>query len=272
MISNTTYVVDAHAHIFERSLAMVDGRRYTPDRDALLSEYLDQLDQNGFTHGVLVQPSFLGVNNDYLLAALRNHPDRLRGVAVVDPCIGSDGLAALRDQGIVGVRMNLPGRAIPDFRAGPWPGLQERLHRLGLHVEVHCESSELQNVLPSFIVAGNTIVIDHFGRPDPVLGMEDPGLRYLLSTASTGQVWVKLTAAYRLGRGDAASFTQSPVARSLISAMGTRRLVWGSDWPHTQLTGKIDFRKSRRLLDELVPDPDAQRRILGESAKELFRL
>ena len=38
--------------------------------------------------------------------------------------------------------------------------------------------------------AGCRVVIDHFGRPDPALGIADPGFAYLLRQADSGQVWV----------------------------------------------------------------------------------
>nr|CUV26796.1 protein of unknown function [Ralstonia solanacearum] len=40
--------------------------------DATLPAYLAQLDAHGLSHGVLIQPSFLGVDNSYLLAALEH--------------------------------------------------------------------------------------------------------------------------------------------------------------------------------------------------------
>ena len=46
------------------------------------------LDPNGVSHAVLVQPSFLGMDNHYLLDALRRYP-RFRGIAVVQPTIRS---------------------------------------------------------------------------------------------------------------------------------------------------------------------------------------
>ncbi|MGY4480486.1 hypothetical protein [Bradyrhizobium sp. USDA 3364] len=53
-------VIDTHAHVFHRGLKLAPGRRYAPDYDAPLALYLQQLDQNSITNGVLVQPSFLG--------------------------------------------------------------------------------------------------------------------------------------------------------------------------------------------------------------------
>ena len=77
--------IDTHAHIFELAQRMLDERRYTPPRDATLKQYLAMLDANDIARGVLVQPSFLGTDNSFMLAALRAQPERLRGIAVSIP-------------------------------------------------------------------------------------------------------------------------------------------------------------------------------------------
>ena len=63
--------IDAHAHVFSRALNLAATRRYTPGYDAMLAQYLTHLQNHGLSHGVLVQPSFLGTDNSYLLAALQ---------------------------------------------------------------------------------------------------------------------------------------------------------------------------------------------------------
>ena len=75
-----TAAVDTHAHVFHQGLALADTRRHTPDYDATLAQYLELLDGHGLSHGVLVQPSFLGTDNSHLLQALRAAPARLRRI------------------------------------------------------------------------------------------------------------------------------------------------------------------------------------------------
>ncbi len=83
-------VIDTHAHVFHRGLKLAPGRRYAPDYDAPLALYLEQLDRSGMTNGVLVQPSFLGTDNSYLVECLTQANGRLRGIAVVDPSVSAD--------------------------------------------------------------------------------------------------------------------------------------------------------------------------------------
>ena len=50
-------MIDTHSHVFHRGLQLADSRRYAPGYDAPLDLYLQQLDDNGISNGVLVQPS-----------------------------------------------------------------------------------------------------------------------------------------------------------------------------------------------------------------------
>ncbi len=88
--------IDTHAHIFRRDLPLASGRRYSPDYDASVEQFLAQLDRCGLSHGVLIQPRFLGTDNRFMLEALRRYPERLRGVAVVSPDIDDAELDELR--------------------------------------------------------------------------------------------------------------------------------------------------------------------------------
>src|SRR5471032_558554 len=104
--------VDSHAHVFSRDLQRVSTSRYSPGYDATLDSYLTHLREQGLSHGVLVQPSFLGTDNQYLLAALQQAPGQLRGVVVVDPGISRQALQQMAALGVVGIRLNLMGQPL----------------------------------------------------------------------------------------------------------------------------------------------------------------
>lgn len=112
--------IDTHAHVFERELQLADARRYAPTHDVPLSTYLTQLDVHSVSHDVLVQPGFLGVNNSYLLAAFKQAPQRLRGVAVIDPAAPETLLTQMNAEDIAGVRLSLIGAADPQLKSPMW--------------------------------------------------------------------------------------------------------------------------------------------------------
>jgi predicted TIM-barrel fold metal-dependent hydrolase len=270
-VRSTFSAVDTHSHIFQRGLKLADVRRYTPDYDATVDDYLNHLASQGLSHGVLVQPSFLGTDNSYLLAALQKFPQRLRGVAVVDPASSEALLAKLAEAGIAGIRLNLIGVPIPDFKMAPWPALFQKITALGWHVEVHREARDLAQIVTPLLDAGIKVVVDHFGRPDPKLGVDDPGFLYLLGTGGSRLVWVKISAAYRNGangRGEEIAQAACPLLRA---AFGPERLLWGSDWPHTQYEKLAGSSATCAQLDQWFVQPADRSIILKDTPVSLYR-
>lgn len=260
--------IDSHAHVFHRALAFSAGRRYTPDYDAPLDRYLGELDRAGITYGVLVQPSFLGTDNSYLMQCLAAANRRLRGVAVVDPAISADELHAMGRDGIVGIRLNLVGQSLPDLKAPDWQPLLTTVRELGWQVELQRPAIDLPRLATHLLDRGITVVLDHFALPDPVLGIADPAYAEVLKLGASGRVWVKLSGAYRNGPGGAAFARLAyPLLRD---AFGRERLMWGSDWPHTQFETVQDYAGNRDFLDTLIPDV-AERECVLSAPRALFR-
>lgn len=262
--------VDAHAHVFARGLPLAEGRRYAPDYDAPLDAYLGALDALGLTHGVLVQPSFLGTDNGFLLAALATAPERLRGVAVVDPDAPGHQLRHLAASGVAGIRLNLIGVPTPDLAREPWRGLLHRVVEAGLHVEVQGEAARLAGLLPPLLDAGATVVVDHFGLPDCVLGPDDPSWRAVVALAADeSRMWLKLSGSYRLG--PEGRRLAARLAPTLLAAFTPDRLLFGTDWPHTRFEGGG---RAAAALDDLatwMPDVGARTVCLKTAPGRLFR-
>jgi predicted TIM-barrel fold metal-dependent hydrolase len=263
--------VDTHAHIFKRGLPLAGVRRYTPDYDATLEMYLSQLDQHGLDHGVLVQPSFLGTDNSFMLDALASAPGRLRGIAVLDPLSATPAqLARLDAAGVVGVRLNLIGHDLPDLASAAWQPFLAMVARLDWQVEIHRAASDLPKILPPLIESGVNVVVDHFGRPDPSLGVQDPGFLALLAAGASRKVWVKLSAAYRNGANGVGERIALEAVPLLKQYLGLDRLVWGSDWPHTQYEKQVGYSATRALLDQWLPDPAERHQVLSVTPASLF--
>ncbi|MCK1274300.1 amidohydrolase family protein [Bradyrhizobium sp. 61] len=260
--------IDTHAHVFHRGLKLAPGRRYAPDYDAPLALYLEQLDRNGMSNGVLVQPSFLGTDNSYLVESLKTSGGRLRGIAVVDPSVTADELRALDRAGVVGMRLNLVGQPLPDLAAGEWKALLGNVKSMGWQVELQRNASDLALLAPQLLDHGVTVVLDHYALPDPKLGVADPGFEPVLKLGATRNVWVKISAPYRNGAsGESFAKEAYPLLRK---AYGLDRLLWGSDWPHTQFEASQAYAKNRQFLDALIVDDSERAQVLA-SPHQLFR-
>lgn len=258
--------VDTHAHVFHRGLPFVPNRRYTPDYDAPAEQYLATLDANGMAYGVIIPISILGTNNDYTVRSIARSGGRLRGLAVVDPDIGFEKLAALDKAGLVGIRLNLIGKPVPDVTTGAWRELVAKCRRLDWQVEVYDDAARLPSIVGPLVDSGVNVVVDHFGKPSTKLGVEDPGFKYLLGVGDTRRVWVKLSAPYR--SSDAIAAAAAPL---LLDAFGPQRLMWGSDWPHTGFEGKVEYAVLKAQLLQWVPDPVQRRIVLEDTPFKLFR-
>lgn len=263
--------VDSHAHIFETGLELAPVRRYEPTYNATVDDYLAVLDTHGVRYGVLVQPSFLGINNNYMIDALKRHPGRLRGIAVVDPAVGLDELDAMDAVGIVGIRLNLAGLPLPDLNSHEWQRILARVRRLDWQVEIHRQGRDLPFLIDPLLEAGVNIVIDNVGCPDKDAGLTGLASRYLFDAAKSRRVWVKLAGAYR-NWPDWDDQTQATQAVGvLLREFGPERMVWGSDWPHTQNESKIKFAQTLKNLELWVPDAGDRKIILQDTPIRLFR-
>ena len=168
-------VVDTHAHVWDRTCAFVPHARHRPDYEAPLSTYMALLDAHHIEKAVMVQPSFLGTDNSYMMAAATAHPDRLRAIVVVDPEITDAELDDLAAAGAIGLRYNMIGRD-PALVATPeWRDLTERAAHRGWWIEIHAAATDWLEILPPLSDA--PVMIAHFGRPS---GPDCAGLAAIL--------------------------------------------------------------------------------------------
>lgn len=258
---------DCHAHVFTRGCRLAPDRRYTPDYEAPLASYLAELDRHGMSHGVLVQPSFLGTDNGYLLNCLGKAPGRLRGIVVVTPEVQDRDLDAMTAAGVAGIRLNLIGLEDPAEVARHCDRvLLRRIAARGWHIEIHATGAIFAAAVDRALSSDAQVVVDHFGRPDPRAGAEDPGFQALLGLAGHSRLWVKLSGPYRFTRDP------GPYAAALFEAFGGERMLWGSDWPWTQHEFGHDYGACLSWLEGWVPDREQRRRVLGENAARLYRV
>lgn len=221
---------DTHAHVWDETCQMVPGARYHPKYSAPIDTYLKLLDNHGIEQAVLVQPSFLGSDNDYLLNCLKAHPDRLRGIVVIEPGTTGDQLDDMTAAGVIGLRYNL--LSLPPMWLGKpeFQILTSQADRRGWWIEVQADGPDWPFVLR--ILEDTALMIDHFGRPGdvPCAGFEE------ILARAPDRTCVKLSAPYRLPNLDLRL-----AARRLISNFGAERCVWGSDWPWTQHEAKHSY-------------------------------
>jgi predicted TIM-barrel fold metal-dependent hydrolase len=256
-------LVDTHVHVFRKDAPMAAGRRYQPVLDALPGHLLAEMTEAGIGRAVLVQPSFLGTDNGFLLRAIAEAPHRFAGIAVVPPEMPVADLADLRAAGVRGVRLNCIGADLPDFQ-GAHGVLAETLAALDMLLQIQAEGGQWAAMADRLAELPCAVVIDHFGRTPQ--GDASHGFESLLRAASRSpRLLFKLSAPYRMLRAAAGG-----CAAALLDAVGPARLLWGSDWPHTQHEGGQTYAETLAWLEQWVPAATDRARVLSANPARLF--
>ena len=249
-----------------RDIPLRPDRHSGPKRDVSVEEYLATLDDHGISHGVLTAPSFYGTNNSLLLAALAKAPQRLRGTAIVAPDVDDQTLQGMDRAGVVGIRLNWIRRdKLDDVESPAFRALFERIRTLDWQAEIYLEGPKLASVLPRIRDQGVKVVVDHFGSPDPALGVKCPGFQQVLRGVRSGDTFVKLSAPYRQGAADPQAYVDA-----LLEAGGPRQLVWATDWPFVGFEEKIAYRECIEWLEAWIPDTATRRTVMADTPARLF--
>ena len=253
-------LVDCHFHLFDKTLPFVDRPRHTPDYDFTAEQVLATFDQHGVAFGVIAGASLYGTYHDHVIRAVRKYK-RLRATVIADPSLDLYTMEKMATDGIVGVRLvwiALSDDRLPDITAYEWRRLLRRVRDLDWHVHMHVGAGRLPAIMPTVEASGAKVVLDHFGYPDPKLGLNCPTFQTVLRAVDNGRTWVKLSAGYRMGGAKALV----PFAAKLLEVAGPERLVWGSDAPFASFENKVTYQQTLDDLVTWVPDP-AARRVIG---------
>ena len=258
-------LVDAHAHVWGSSTPYAADAWTTLGYAFPVEDFIACLDRNGIGYGVIAAASLFGTYSDYTLEALRAHR-RLRGTVITTPMVGFSALKAMRDAGVVGVRLqwfNID--PMPDMRRADWRHHLAHLRDLDMHVHVNIEGGRLPQVLAPIAESGVKLVVDHFGWSDQRLDPTGAGWEALIRYCREGKAWVKLSSGFRFND------PQIPIdqAAQLISEVGTDRLFWGSDAPFVGMEDQITYDEVVGLFADWVPDA-ATRKAIGETAYRFY--
>tara|TARA_R110001606_G_scaffold330868_1_gene478605 strand:- start:1094 stop:1939 length:846 start_codon:yes stop_codon:yes gene_type:complete len=273
MISDTNLPVkgvDTHAHIFRTDLPLAAERRYAPDYNALPEDFLMRLSNHNISHGILVQPSFLGTDNRFMVQALRQHPEKFKGIAVVDPSISDSELDELDASGVVGIRLNLINKPLENYTSPLWQTFLGKLAKRKWVVEIQRELDDLASFLPAILESGVEVIVDHFGRTLEGIQPSKPAHQDFLCLLNSGApVWTKVSAAYRCNADLAQAQEMLAILRKAYGH--SDYLLWGSDWPNTQFEEQTDYSSQYRFMEALLPNKDERSQVLVTNPSKLFR-
>jgi predicted TIM-barrel fold metal-dependent hydrolase len=262
---------DAHCHVFGPAarFPFSPGRSYTPP-DAGVDDLARLHARLGLARAVLVQASCHGTDNRALLDALRRHPGRYAGVAMIDDGTSDAELDELHEAGVRGTRFNFVAHlgGAPDLDL--FDRTVARIAPRGWHVVLHFDAADLPAHAGLLDRVPCPYVIDHMARVDAAAGLDQPPFRALLALLGDERCWVKVSGAERLTAGGPPTYDDVvPYARALIAA-APDRVLWGTDWPHPNVRHMPDDGDLVDLVADFAPDEETRVRILVDNPARLY--
>jgi len=263
---------DTHVHVFGpgAQFPYEPGRATTPC-DAPKESLFALHDFLGVERCVVVHTAAHGFDNAATADALASRPGSYRGVALAPTTIANAELKALDAAGFCGVRFHYmrhlkPGAPIDDVIT-----FGRRLAPLGWHLQIHMQVDRIAELAPAIRRSPVPVVIDHMGRVDASLGLDQPHFQALLRLLDDRNVWVKVSGCDRATRQGPPYADAVPFARKLVAEAGDR-VVWGLDWPHPNHQGPIpDDGQLVDLIAEMAPTEAERQALLVDNPQRLYR-
>ena len=225
----------------------------------------------------LIQMSYYGYDNSYMLDMIAKHPGVFVGTAVIDP-LGKD------PAGLMG---ELAKKSVRAFRIHPKLGqepIEKWLRPEGYRkmFEAGARNNqamscligpdglpELDRMCTSF--PDTRVIIDHLARigADGVIRNED--VDRLCAMAKHKKVLLKVGAFYALGKKKPPYDDLASLIKKAVTAFGAKRCMWESDCPF-QVEGEHTYQASvdliRRRLDFLSAEDKEW--LLRKTAEQFF--
>ena len=266
---------DCHIHLFGplKDFPFEASSPYVSD-DALPEDYLRMQQVLGFERAVIVSAGGYGKDYRHLKSVLERFGEHFRGIILPRDDIRAEEIAELHKLGVRGVRMfaGPPGHEwdhLPHIN----PRIAALAHEAGWHVQYQSlERGFLKHVADQLLALPGRIVLDHMSAFEAREGVDSEAFRTTLRMLETGRVWVKLSGPMRCTDEDFPYSSITPFAKILVRH-APERLLWGSDWPHVQMNGRLMPNDGDLvdLLAEWVPDEGTRFRILTQNPLELYR-
>lgn len=271
--------IDAHSHVWTPDTAhypLAAGfRRANMEPPSFTAEeLLGHMKDVAVNRCVLIQMSFYGHDNRYMLDCMKRYPGTFSGVAVIDQNAPqpAEEMVRLKQQGVRGFRIYPQNEPIerwldsPGLKAMFAAGAKERLAMCCL-IDT--------NALPALAKTcrefpETPVVIDHLARIGVDGTLKEADIKALCDMAEHKQVTVKVSAFYALGKKQPPYTDLAPLIKRVYDAFGPQRLMWATDCPYQVVSHT--YRQSISLIQQGLPflSADDKDWILRKTAERVY--
>jgi predicted TIM-barrel fold metal-dependent hydrolase len=273
--------IDAHVHVWTS-----DTRRYplAPNfrKEEMIpanfppEELFAHTRPCGVKRIVLIQMSYYGWDNSYMLDMMQQHPGVFSGVARIEENRRvKEEMDRLAKKGVRGFRI-VAGNQPPErwLNSEPMAAMWKCAADKGLAICLLMDPQYLPAVEAMCQKFPRTpVVIDHLARIGIDGRIRKQDVANLCRLAHNPGVRVKVSAFYALGRKKAPYLDLAPLIRRVLDSFGPQRLMWASDSPF-QVMGGHNYRDSIDLIRQRIEFLSAGDRdwLLRRTAAEIFFL
>jgi predicted TIM-barrel fold metal-dependent hydrolase len=272
--------IDAHVHVWTPdvkryplaagfSVEDMQPPSFTP------KELLAHARPVGVERIVLIQMSFYGFDNRYMLDTMRAFPGVFSGVAVIDEqaADATGTMRALKKQGVRGFRLYPFERPVEPFLSSPGMAAMWKAgadEQLAMCMLINPDALELLDKMCQKY-PDTPVVIDHLGRIGVDGVIRDADVDNLCRLARHANAHVKVSAFYALGKKKAPYTDLAPMIHRLVEAYSPKRLMWATDCPFQVQNGHT-YRDSIELVRSRLDFLSADDRewLLRKTAQRVF--
>lgn len=272
--------IDAHVHVWTPDTVaypLAPGHRRDQMQPASFTpeELLAHARPAGVRRIVLIQMSFYGFDNRYMLDTIESFPGTFAGVAVIDDCAEHPEaeMRRLAERGVRGFRIY--PRNLPVDRWLDGDGMQA-MWRCGAEEGLAMCHLVNPDALPAVDricerFPDTPVVIDHFARIGVDGQIREDDVAALCRLGRHRHAMVKLSAFYALGKKEPPYTDLVPMIRRLLDNFGPERLMWATDCPY-QVQGGQTYEDSIALIRDRLDFLSAGDRehLLRKTAEGVF--
>ncbi|WP_417686611.1 amidohydrolase family protein [Roseibium sp.] len=262
---------DTHCHVFGPASRFP----YAPQSklqpgDAPKEKLFALHDMIGIDRCVVVQSGVHGFDNSAAADAIAARAGRYLGVALLPADVSDDEIRRHHDQGFRAIRFNYMAHLAGGASMDELLRLSERLARHDWHLQIHMDNELIAEKAEGLAKASTPVVIDHMGRIDASLGMDQEPFNALLRLMENKHVLVKVSGCERASRQDEPYADAVPFARKLVDTFPAR-VLWGTDWPHPNFRADApDDGVLVDLIPQIAPTGELQQALLVDNPMRFY--
>lgn len=279
--------IDAHVHVWTPDTGHYPLAKGYKKEDMVPPSFTpDQLFEHARTAGVdrinLIQMSFYGFDNSYMLDMMALHKDAFAGTAVIDP--NAAGVGAL--MGELAKKRVRAFRVYPGLGGGVRPnaGAGEGWLRADGYGTMFAAGARNNQAISCLIntdalpdldrmcrkYPDTPVIIDHLCRIGVDGTVRDQDVDALCAMAKHPRAMVKVGAFYALGKKAPPYTDLAPLIEKVVKAFGARRCMWETDCPYQVIDH--EYLNSFNLVKKRLPflTDDDKEWLLRRTAEEFF--